>query len=85
MASPVTLRLDQPTRRRIERIARRRGVSASQVIREAIHDCVDRQEQGSPYDQVADLIGTVHGGDPKRSMQTGRRFRQMLARRRDGR
>ncbi len=85
MASPVTLRLDQQTRRRIERIARRRGVSASQIIREAIRAHVDRQEQGSPYEQIADLVGLVHGGDARRSVNTGRRFRQMLARRRNPR
>jgi predicted DNA-binding protein len=82
MASPLTLRLDGETRQRIARIARRRGVSASQVVREAIRDCVEREETASPYDAMADLIGIVRGGDPRRSMATGRRLRQILERRR---
>lgn len=82
MASPVTLRLDEETRQRIARIARRRGVSASQIVREAIRNCVEREEAASPYDALADLVGTVRGGDRHRSEATGRRFQQILRSRR---
>lgn len=83
MASPLTLRLDKETRQRIARIARRKRVSASQVIREAIEAWVERQEStGSPYEMVADLIGVVHGGNPKRSTETGRRLAELLKGRR---
>jgi heat shock protein HtpX len=83
MASPVTLRLDQETRRRIARIARQRRVSASQVIREAIEALVNRHETtASPYEAMADLIGVVRGGNPKRSTQTGRQLATLLAGRR---
>ena len=83
MASPVTLRLDEETRQRIAHIARRRRVSASHVIREAIEAYVGGQEtEVSPYEAVADLIGVVHGGNPKRSTGTGRQFAALLERRR---
>ena len=83
MASPMTLRLDKATRQRIARIARRRRVSASDVVREAIEAWVVRQEsQASPYQVMADLIGVVHGGTPGRSTDTGRRFKDLLHRRR---
>jgi predicted transcriptional regulator len=36
MPSPVTLRVDKETRQRIARIARRKQMSASEVIRQAI-------------------------------------------------
>jgi predicted transcriptional regulator len=36
MPSPLTLRLDPKTRRRIERIARRKQLSTSEVVRQAI-------------------------------------------------
>ena len=36
MASPLTLRLDEKTRKRIVRIARRKQVSTSEVVRQAI-------------------------------------------------
>ena len=83
MASPLTLRLDQKTRQRIARLARRKRLSTSEIIRQAIAAWADREEPiTAPYDAVADLIGVVRGGDSKRSEQTGRRFRALLERRR---
>lgn len=83
MASPVTLRLDEETRRRIARIARQRRVSASHLIREAIEALVSGHESAaSPYDAMVDLIGVVNGGDPKRSTNTGRQLTELLKRRR---
>ena len=82
MASPVTLRLDEETRQRIAHIARRRRVTSSHIIREAIAAYVEGQEaKGSPYEAVADLIGVVRGGNPKRSTGTGRQFAALLKRR----
>ena len=83
MASPLTLRLDEKTRKRIARIARGKQVSTSEVVRQAIAAWADRHEHvTSPYKVVADLIGIVHGGNPRRSAQTGRRFTKLLKRRR---
>ena len=83
MASPVTLRLDEKTRQRIARLARRKRLSTSEVIRQAIAAWADRQEPVScPYEAMKDLIGVVRGGNPKRSEQTGRRFAALLMRRR---
>ena len=84
MASPLTLRLDAKTRKQIERIARRRQVSVSEVIRLAIAAWAEQQEPiAAPYDAIADLIGVVHGGMPGRSTQTGRRFSEVLKKRRN--
>lgn len=86
MAAPMTLRLDQKTRERIARIARRKRVSTSDAVRQAIEAWVERQEKiDSPYEAVADLLGVVHGGDPKRSSKTGRRFAELLKKRRSRR
>jgi predicted DNA-binding protein len=83
MTSLLTLRLEQKTRRRIARIASRRRISTSQVIREAIEAWVERQEPvAAPYEAMADLIGVVNGGKPRRSADTGRRFREVLKSRR---
>lgn len=82
MASPLTLRLDQKTRKRIARLARRKRLTTSEVVREAIAAWADRQEPvTSPYEAVKDLIGVVRGGNPKRSEQAGRRFKALLKRR----
>jgi predicted DNA-binding protein len=83
MESPLTLRLEQKTRQRITRIANRRRISTSEVIREAIEAWVERQEPvAAPYQAMADLIGVVNGGNPGRSAKTGRRFKETLKGRR---
>jgi hypothetical protein len=83
MASPFTLRLDDKTRKRIARIAQRRKESASDVVRGAIESMADREEMAAmPYEMIADLIGTVRGGNRRGSENTGRRFTGLLRRRR---
>jgi hypothetical protein len=83
MASPLTLRLDPKTRQHLARIARRKGLSTSEVIRRAIESWTKLQEPVSyPFEAIADLIGVVHGDNPKRSTQTGRAFTKLLKRRR---
>jgi predicted DNA-binding protein len=83
MASPLTLRLEKKTRQRIARIASRRRISTSEVIREAIEAWVEQQEPiASPHEAMVDLIGVVNGGKPRRSAETGRRFREILNTRR---
>jgi len=68
MASPITLRLDPVIRRRVALTARRRRTTTSVVLREAITKWVEKEDSGETlYDRVADLIGSVHGGDPGRS------------------
>ena len=83
MSSPLTLRLERKTRQRIARIASRRQISTSEVIRQAIEAWVERQEpMSAPYEAMVDLIGVVNGGKPRRSVETGRGFRELLKDRR---
>jgi antitoxin component of RelBE/YafQ-DinJ toxin-antitoxin module len=83
MASPVTLRLDEKTRRQIARIARRKRLSTSEVIRQAIEAWAERQEPiAAPFDLASDLLGVVRGGNPKRSEKIGRRLTKLLKDRR---
>ena len=86
MASPLTLRLDEKTRKRIARIARRKRLSTSEVVRQAIEAWAEQHAPvTSPYEVVKDLLGVVHGGNPKGSVQTGRRFTKLLKQRRSRR
>jgi predicted DNA-binding protein len=86
MASPLTLRINDEIRQRIARIARRKGVSTSEVVREAIETFVERQEtKETPQEKMADLIGVVRGGRPDRSAQTGRQLTELLKNRRSRR
>lgn len=80
MEAPVTLRLDPKTRRQIARVARRKGISNSEVIRRALNSWPEFADSSvSPYEQIADLIGVVQGGNPRRSEKTGMQFRKILA------
>lgn len=81
--APLTVRLGADARKRVARLASRKGLSVSEVVRQAIERWADEEEAtGAPYHTVADLIGVVHGGDPGRSTATGRRLAQLLADRR---
>lgn len=79
---PLTVRVDPKTERLIQRLARKRGRSKSEVIRDAIGilaKCAQEQEQAErPYDAVRDLIGSVRGGPSDLSERAGERFRKML-------
>jgi len=80
---PFTVRLATDVRKRVVRLASRKGMSVSEAIRQAIERWAEEEEAtGSPYATLADVIGVVHGGDPERSTATGRRFARLLA---DGR
>jgi hypothetical protein len=79
MEAPVTLRLDPKTRRQIARVARRKGISKSEVIRRALNSWPEFADSSvSPYEQLADLIGVVQGGNPQRSEKSGVQFRKIL-------
>lgn len=79
---PFTVRIDVKTERLIQRLARKRGRSKSEVIRDAIDILAKRaQEQEKaegPYEAVRDLIGSIRGGPSDLSERTGDRFLRML-------
>jgi Arc/MetJ-type ribon-helix-helix transcriptional regulator len=75
---PISVRLDPETERALEELARSRSVSKSEVVRQAIELLASQQRQ-APFDRVADLIGSVRGGPPDLSEETGKRFRQLLS------
>jgi predicted transcriptional regulator len=79
---PLTVRVDPKTERLIQQLARKRGRSKSEVIRDAIAIFAKRaQEQDKterPFEAARDLIGSVRGGPADLSERTGDRFRKML-------
>lgn len=78
---PLTVRVDDKTERLLERLARKRGWTKSELIRDAIGvlaKYVEEQEQAEhPYDKMRDLIGCVQGGAVNLSERTGEHFRRM--------
>lgn len=66
-------------KRRVANIARRKKATTSQVLREAVAAWVEREESSvSAYERLKDLIGIVHGADPHRSEDIGRKVSEML-------
>jgi predicted DNA-binding protein len=77
----MALRLEEKTREKLARLAARRGTTRSALVREAIEDLIDREEGAQaarPWDLVQDLLGSVRGGDPDRSVDGGRKVARML-------
>lgn len=66
----MTIRLERTFRSRLQAAARRRRLTPSAAARQALESWVEADEQAvsvRPYEQVADLVGSVRGGDPGRS------------------
>jgi hypothetical protein len=82
-------RLDAQTVSAIDRIRARTGKSKSDIVREAIADFVAKVDEQlksqRPYDQIADLIGSIDSGGMQLSTRTGERFTKMLLEERDAR
>lgn len=78
----LSVRLDPGTERLVERLARKRRQTKSEVIRDAL-GMLAEQEKGAekkkrPYDVVAHLIGCVRGGPRDLSVRTGEKFARLL-------
>jgi len=81
----ISVRLDAKTEQLVRRLAAKRGRGKSSVLREAI--ALLAREDGepsrsTPFDAIADLVGSARGGATDLSERTGERFRQLLAARR---
>ncbi len=78
----LTVQINLKTKRLIHRLARKRGWSKSDVIRDAIDVLAKREQEQEKtersYDSVRDLIGSVRGGQSDLSERTGDRLRRML-------
>ena len=81
----MSIRLDAGTEAWVKRTAKRRGVTQSDVIRDALAAQARQEGSGAserPYDAIAHLLGCARGGPGDLSERTGDRFRALLAARR---
>jgi hypothetical protein len=78
----TSVRMDVETERLLDRLARERGLTKSQVIRDAIRlATLEPRRSGPlsrPYDAFRGIIGSVRGGPQDLSEGTGRGFRRLL-------
>lgn len=81
---PLSVRLDDDTRKLLNRLARESRVSRSEVVRRGIRLLAENDDQGDeaiPYDKIRHLIGSIRGGPADLSERTGKNFRKILAER----
>ena len=70
---PTSVRLDEQTENLVRRLAKRRGATKSEVIREALSGLAKEAKASTrPYDAIRHLIGCVDSGGMKLSERTGR-------------
>ena len=77
----LSVRLDEKTKRQLSRYARVRGVSQSEVVRQAIDALLNREgtAKGTTlYERMKDVIGSVHSGRSDLSQNTGDQFYEIL-------
>jgi hypothetical protein len=84
----MSLRLDAETERLVNRLARSRGQTKSEVLREALRALASEQRTSSGptlYDAIAHHVGCFDSGGMNLSARTGRRFASLLKERTRGR
>jgi predicted DNA-binding protein len=79
---PTSVRLDAKTERVLERLVKKKNRTKSEIIREAIENLAVQQSKSSrrvnAYEGIKDLVGCVQGGPSDLSINTGRKFRDLL-------
>lgn len=83
---PTSVRLDPETEALLQRLARARGRTKSEIIRDALHRmAASRSEVAEPaslYHAIEDLIGIADDGPEDLAERHKQRFRDKLHRRR---
>ena len=76
----VSVRITRDEERIVRQLAKRQKSTVSHVIRSAVSDLVRREEQKPvrPYDQIADVIGSVAGLPPDLAATTGGQLAEMM-------
>lgn len=82
---PLSVRMDEETRKVLDRIARSKGIARSEVIRRGIRLVAEQEGIGTvtpAIEQIRHLVGSVGGGPSDLSSKTGERFRELISSRR---
>ena len=79
---PTSVRLDLDTEKLLDRLARQRSQTKSDIIREAIYALAADDKAVSSrqtfYESIRDLVGCTESGVGNLSEQTGKRFRDLV-------
>jgi hypothetical protein len=79
---PTSVRLDKETESLIALLARHRGKTKSEIIREALKKMAEQERDiarpATPYEAMAPSLGCAEGGPSDLSERTGQKFTQTL-------
>ena len=78
-STSVSVRLSQEEEVTVRRMARQQKSPVSDVIRDAVMNLGRNGKPPRPYDQIADLIGSVTGLPPELSDASGERFAEIVS------
>ncbi len=83
MMSTISIRLDAETAALTDRLAREQGKSKSEIVREALRQYANRNGKRSQkgetlYDRIKDIVGSCDSGGMNLSVDTGRKYAEML-------
>jgi hypothetical protein len=75
----ISIRLSRDEDRVLRRVARRRKSTVSDLVRHAVSQLAENEARKPlrPYEQIADLIGSVADLPPDLSERTGERFAEI--------
>src|SRR5258708_4726206 len=81
--STISIRLDAETATMTDRLAREQGKSKSEIVREALRHYAKqngkRSQKGETlYDRIKDIIGSCSGGPSNLSIDSGKKYGEML-------
>ena len=77
----LNVRIDPQIAAFLERVARERGLTKSEVVRQALATLRKQKRPAAaatPYERIAHLIGSWDSGGMNLSERTGERFARML-------
>jgi hypothetical protein len=77
----LNIRIDAETAAFLDRIARERGLTKSEIVRQALVTLRKQKRPtavATPYERMAHLIGSWDSGGMNLSERTGERFARML-------
>lgn len=76
----MTVRLSAELETTLERLAKQRGQTKSEVVRDAIEHLAQQvgTDEGTALDHLRPFIGIADSGGQQLSKQTGTKFRELL-------
>ena len=85
MGAQISVRLQEPLLRQLNREARKRRIRRSDLIREALEAFLSGEVvriDSLPYERVRDLVGSLSGGPPDLGEQHRKYLRDLIGERR---